>query len=362
MLAFQQAIRRSGDLIQRSFIWLLVASFCAAAYAPHLGLQLQKTRLFEFHLGATSIAATTTTFMLSLLLFNAGLVTNFGEVRRIIGRPMMMFGGAIGNFLVPLTFVSGLSFLSQTWHDADEWQQILAGLGFIAAMPIAGASTAWTQASNGNMSLSVGLVLVTTLISPIVTPLVILGAGAVTTGDYGEDLQELAAAGSMSFLGAWILAPTLLGILGGRFLGSERAIAARPFFKLLNSGIILALNYANASLSLPDVVARPDGDFLAVLIGVAAALCAISFFTGFLFARLIDADRKEAVSLMFALGLSNSSAGLALASTAMPDHVGVMLTVIIYNLVQYFVAALVEKFVFQNGPPKARPGAPASRA
>jgi BASS family bile acid:Na+ symporter len=361
-LDLQQAIRSLGDLIQRSFIWLLVASFCAAAFMPHLGLQLQKTQLFEIHLGAMSIAATTTTLMLSLLLFNAGLVTNFDEVRRIVGRPIMMLGGAIGNFIVPLTFVGGLSLLSQRWHDADEWQQILAGLGFVAAMPIAGASTAWTQASNGNMALSVGLVLVTTLISPFVTPLIILGAGAVTTGDYGEDLQELAAAGSMSFLGAWILAPTLLGILGGRLLGSERATAAKPLCKLANSGIILALNYANGSLSLPNVVAQPDGDFVAVMIAAAALLCAISFSTGFLFARLIGADRNETVSLMFALGLSNSSAGLALASTAMPDHIGVMLTVIIYNLVQYFVAALVDKYVFQGGPPKAQPAAPPPHA
>lgn len=362
MARFEVNTRKFGDLIHRYFIWLLIASFCAAALAPQLGLRLQKTRLFEIPLGATSIAATTTTLLLSFLLFNAGLVTNLDEVKRIIGRPVMMLGGAIGNFLVPFAFVSGLSPLSQSWHDADEWQQILAGLAFIAAMPIAGASTAWTQTSNGNMSLSVGLVLVTTLVSPIVTPLVILGAGAVTTGDYREDLHELAAAGSMGFLGAWILAPTLLGVLGGRVLGPERAIAAKPVFKLANSGIILALNYANASLFLPDVVARPDGDFLAVMVVAAAALCAISFSAGFLFARLIGADRKEAVSLMFALGLSNSSAGLALASTAMPDHIGVMLTIIIYNLVQYFVAALVDKYVFHNGPPKARLSSPDASA
>ncbi len=344
-------VREFGDLLHRYFIWLLLASLSAAALAPQIGLHLQRTRLFEIEVGPARVTATTTTLLLSTLLFNAGLVTNLDEVRRIVGRPIMMIGGALGNFLVPLLFVAVFSLLSSIWHDADEWQQILTGLAFIAAMPVAGASTAWTQSANGNVSLSVGLVLVTTLISPLVTPFVIHGAAAVTTGDYGEDLRELAAAGSMSFLGAWILAPSLLGALAGRLPSADRVARAKPYLKLANSVIILALNYANASLSLPDAVARPDVDFLGAMIAVAFSLCVVSFATGHLFARLVSANREEMAALMYALGLSNSSAGLALASTAMPDHMGVMLTVIIYNLVQYFVAALVDKRLFQSGRP-----------
>jgi bile acid:Na+ symporter, BASS family len=342
------AVRGFGDLVHRYFIWLLIATFCAAAFAPSAGLQLQKLRLFDIHIGGVDLAASTSTILLSLLLLNAGLVTNLDEAKRIVGRPIMMLGGAIGNFLVPLAFVAALSLFSEWWRETEEWQQILTGLAFIAAMPIAGASTAWTQAANGNVSLSVGLVLVTTLLSPLITPFIMGRASAVTVGDYGEDLQELAAGGSISFLGAWILAPTLLGVLGGRLISAGRIARAKPYFKLANSAIILALNYANASLSLPDVVARPDPDFLAIMIAAIFTLCVISFGAGYLLARIARADRQETASLMFALGLSNSSAGLALASTAMPDHIGVMLTVIFYNLVQYFVAALVDKHIFQR--------------
>jgi BASS family bile acid:Na+ symporter len=72
-------------------------------------------------------------------------------------------------------------------------------LAFIAAMPIAGASTAWTQNTNGNLALSLSLVLATTLLSPLFTPLIFHSIGFVTTGDYSEDLHEIASGETIGF-------------------------------------------------------------------------------------------------------------------------------------------------------------------
>jgi bile acid:Na+ symporter, BASS family len=122
-----------------------------------------------------------------------------------------LLGGVSGNLMIPVAFIVAVSFLMHIWHDPEEVQQILVGLALVASMPIAGASTAWSQNANGSLALSLGLVLSTTALSPLLTPFVLHMAGFVTTGDYSEDLHELASGEAASFLGIWVILPTLLG-------------------------------------------------------------------------------------------------------------------------------------------------------
>jgi BASS family bile acid:Na+ symporter len=334
--------------IHRYFIWIVIGSYVAAASAPAAGIALQKVRLVETSIGGWQINATATTLMLFLLLFNAGFGTSGSEIRTLSKRPAVLAAGALGNFFVPTAFILTASVLLGAWHNGDETQQILTGLAFVAAMPIAGASTAWAQSANGNMSLSVGLVLITTALSPFLTPFVLHSVAGMTTGDYSEDLHELAPSGSMSFLGMWVLAPSVLGVLAGRIISQAAAARAKSYFKLSNYVTVILLNYSNASLSLPEVARNPDADFLALMLVVILFLCFTAFAAGWLCARVSGADDEETASLTFALGMNNNGAGLSLASTAMPDHAGVLLPVILYNLAQHFVAAIVDRTLFQR--------------
>jgi predicted Na+-dependent transporter len=56
-------------------------------------------------------------------------------------------------------------------------QNILVGLALVASMPVAGSSTAWSQNTDGDMALSLGLVLLTTLLSPLTTPAALHAVG-----------------------------------------------------------------------------------------------------------------------------------------------------------------------------------------
>src|SRR5262249_42713951 len=149
----------------------------------------------------------------------------------------------------------------------------LVGLALVASMPIAGSSTAWAQNSNGSMALSLGLVLASTLLSPLTTPLELHAAARTVAGDYAEDLRELAASGAGAFLVVCVVLPALLGVLARAAAGEARVAAAGPRLKLLNNLNLLLLIYANASVSLPEAVAYPDGDFLALTLGVVVVLC-----------------------------------------------------------------------------------------
>jgi len=93
------------------------------------------------------------------------------------------------------------------------------------------------------------LVLSSTVLSPIVTPVALQVFGEMASEEYERVLQDLAAYGSGAFLGLWIVLPSVLG-LGVRFAVPEaRLTAVMPFIKLINAIVLLLLNYSNGSVS-----------------------------------------------------------------------------------------------------------------
>ncbi|MGR9053635.1 MAG: bile acid:sodium symporter family protein [Gammaproteobacteria bacterium] len=326
--------------IHENLIWIILFSYAIAAVLPGFGLWIRNV---EFHaiVFQQKLNFPLPLLMLASLLFNAGLAVKGSELSALMLRPSVMIGGVFGNIATPLIFIVTLSFVLRFWHNPDEVQQILVGLALVAAMPIAGASTAWSQNANGNLVLSLGLVLFTTLLSPVITPIFFHTVGFVTTGDYSEDLHELASGGVVTFLGAWVILPSLLGILIHRMIGERPIVAARPKLKLVNYCVLILLNYSNASITLPKVIAQPDIDFLAIMLTIVTALCIFAFASGYCLARAFRIDRSGTVSLMFGLGMNNNGTGLVLASIALADHPEVMLPIIFYNLVQHLIASSV---------------------
>ncbi|MDD2769204.1 MAG: bile acid:sodium symporter, partial [Methylococcus sp.] len=328
-------IARLEHAIHRHFIWIIVASYLIAAAVPEFGLWLRDVEFGGVDIFQHKLVFHLPSIMLASLLFNAGLGVKAEELKQLFNQPFVLLGGVLGNVATPLTFIIAVSFAMSLWHNPEEVQHILVGLALVASMPIAGASTAWAQNANGNLALSLGLVLLTTMLSPLITPLTLHAVGFVTTGDYSDDLHELASGGVVDFLGAWVVLPSLLGIAARRFMGEQRIAAIRPYLKLSNFCILVLLNYSNASLSLPEVFAEPDIDFIAIMLVIVIALCAAAFASGYALAQIFGSDRKGTVSLMFGLGMNNNGTGLVLASMMMADHPQVMLPIIFYNLVQH---------------------------
>ena len=291
--------------------------------------------------------------MLASLLLNAGLGVRLSDMGKILARPRLLGAGLAANLIVPIAFILVVTRMMSGWHNADEVQNILVGLALVASMPIAGSSTAWAQNADGELALSLGLVLFSTLLSPLTTPLALHSVGLMATGDYAEDLHELAAGGTGAFLGICVLAPSLIGIGIRQIIGDVRIAAVKPHLKLVNSAVLLTLNYSNASVSLPQAVAEPDPDFLILTLVVVVSLCAIAFTAGWQIAQTFKATPSQRTALMFGLGMNNNGTGLVLASLSLADHPRVMLPIIFYNLVQHLVAGMVDRLVCRRSDERA---------
>src|SRR5262249_49866226 len=145
-------------------------------------------------------------------LFNAGLGVEPGRLQSLLRGPRVLLGGLVANTLVPVAFLFSVSAVLQMWHNADEVQAILVGLALVAAMPIAGSSTAWTQNANGDLALALGLVLASTFLSPWTTPVTLGLVRPLATGEYAQALDALRGNGTGLLLTLCVLAPSLVGL------------------------------------------------------------------------------------------------------------------------------------------------------
>jgi BASS family bile acid:Na+ symporter len=326
----------------RHFLWFLIGAYAVAAVVPAPGLWIRDVTLGDIAIFNTPIHASLLLVLLAALMFNAGLGVKTEHLQALVRKFGVLAAGLAANVLVPIAYISAITTLVLNfWHNPQEAQHILVGLALVAAMPIAGASTAWAQNSNGNLALSLGLVLCSTLLSPLATPMVFYVLGELASDEYEEVLHDLAHYGSAAFLGLWVVLPSLLG-LGVRFVVPERRLTVvMPFIKLSNSIILLTLNYSNAAVSLPKAVAEHDLDFLAITLSIATGLCVAAFSAAYWLSCLFRTPEAERVSLMYGLGMNNNGTALVLASLALASFPRIMVPIIFYNIVQHLVAGAV---------------------
>ncbi|MDB5350996.1 MAG: putative Na+-dependent transporter [Planctomycetota bacterium] len=352
---------RLSHFIHERFIWLLIGSYAVASVLPGLGMAIRDVSFGEVHLLGEKTRLSLPMLMLAFLLFNAGLGVRTAQLRDLLRAPLALIGGLVANLLIPIAFIFGVSQMMRIWHNPDEVQNILVGLALVASMPIAGSSTAWSQNANGNLALSLGLVLASTFLSPLTTPLALHSVGLMARGEYAADLHELAGSGTGGFLAICVILPSILGIVSHMILGEARVAAIKPRLKLVNSMILLVLNYSNASLSLPQAIANPDWDFLGVVLTITLGLCGLAFASGWMISRLMRVDESQRTSLMFGLGMNNNGTGLVLAAMMLAGHPRVMIPIIFYNLVQHLVAGLVDHVAGRTPRPPASIPLPAIR-
>jgi bile acid:Na+ symporter, BASS family len=339
----ENPVRAAVHFLHNYFIWVIILSYFVAAFLPQLGLLLRTINLGSLTTPLGEVTLTLPPCMLAVLLFNAGLGISLKELRNARSRALLLFAGFFGNVAAPLIMILLISSTMKIWHNSEEAQQILVGLALVAAMPIAGASTAWSQNANGDLVISLGLVLLTTMLSPFTTPFILHTVGHLTTGDYSEDLHELASGEAASFLAVWVIAPSLLGLTSRAFLRDHWFSIMLPYLKLINFMVLVLLNYSNATLVLPQVITTPDADFMLIMALIVSLVCIGGFGSGLFISRLLKANRSDTASLMFGLGMNNNGSGLVLASVSLADHPQVMLPIIFYNLVQHLFASAVDR-------------------
>lgn len=330
----------------RAFLPLLVAVYGAAAMAPAPAVLDD---------GAHGIRASH--LILACLVFLAGLRTGLPRRARAGFAGVGLVGaGLLGRF-IPLLMILCAVRLTSVSEMSPMAVDVVTGLMLVAAMPSANTATVWTRRSSGNLALCVGIVLMTTLFSPLVVPLSLAMAGH-STGLPADAFSQLSGA-----VVAWVFVPMVLGMWLGRAFEVEQGLPLGAGGALGTLVALLSLNYLNASRALPRLFEAGGFVSLAWAAAGGATLVLVSYAAGGFVAQVLRAGKPARTALSYAVGMSNTGIAGTLAISAFPDRPEVLYPVVMCTLLQHVVAALIDaRTCGRNGvAPTARPESAAAR-
>ena len=338
-------VQRAVGVLQRRLLWIMIGAYLLAGLVPGPGEALRAVPLAHF--GTTDFPLQAG--LLAVVVFNAGLTAKAEQLPALLRRPGPLALGVAINALLPTLLLALASVGAEGWHSAREAQSLLAGLVLIGAMPVAAGATVFVQGSEGSATLSLGLVLGSTLLSPLTIPLGLRLGALLTSGSYAAELQGAAQSAGGVFAVLVVVLPCLLGLVTGRLvsLRGDLLTPVLPLVRLTNLAVVLTLSYTNACGALQQVISRPDPDFLVLVVAAATLMCSLSFLCGWVVAGRLDCDRADAVT--YASGMNNSSASAVLAAARIPDHPAVLLPILAYSLLQKILAGSVARVLPSEG-------------
>lgn len=330
---------RTYEMVHAHLLWWLLAAYAFGAFLPGLGIWIRGVFPDQLIPG-DNYSGGLLKGMLAVLLFNAGLGIDLNAVKQMGRRLALLFVMPIVGFVVPAIYLVAISLFMSDSLSPEMVYALLFGVAVVGAMPSAASSTGWAQASGGNMALSCGLVVTTTLFSPLsiwlmlgLVGLILPGGGAFPTSTYA----------TVAVIAIWGLIPMGIGMAARQGIGNDSYDQAKPYIKLTSVVVILLLNYTNASLSLPRIVEQPHWRSVALITLVMLGLCVVQYSVAHPLAKLFRTKPSEQTSLYFSSGMRNNGAGLVLITSCMAQYEIILLPVIIYTLLQHLAAGVINR-------------------
>jgi BASS family bile acid:Na+ symporter len=321
---------------QERFLLLLLACYLLACLLPRPGLLVRNLSLGAVSFGGSRVVISSSMMLLAVLLVNASL--SVARPSAMFTSPRLLAAGLTANLFLPALFLLPVSMMLTHWGGADNLQSIIVALALVSAVPVAGASTAYTQNAEGDLSLAVGLVMVSTVLSPLLMPLSLNLVNFSAEGDYTAAMEGLKGGASVLALLFSVVIPSVAGLLLRPVIGGGRIDSAKPLLKILNSCSLLLLNYSNASAVFPRVFGSPDWSFLGLVFLFTPCLCLIDFATGWWLGSRLGNSRPKSLAMMFGVGLNNNSSALVLAAPVFAERPKFLVPIILYGLIQHLIA------------------------
>jgi BASS family bile acid:Na+ symporter len=306
----------------------------------------------------TDIPLHTASLLLSLVLFSAGLQVPVRALGQLLRQPRALLAGLVLHLAAPLLIIPLVAYLLRHSPDADGGSGLVTAMILIVAMPVAAGATVWTGKGHGDQPTMVGLVLASTLISPITIPVTVGALAPLLSGGYADVLGTVGRAMNSGFAFTGVVLPCAAGVACRLALPTRLLEGALRWVVPVALAGSVVLTYVNASGALGAFLAHPRPLLLIAAPIVSAVVCALSFAVGRLAARVLRLDAPAASSLTLACGMNNSSAGAVLITTTLPDKPHLLLPVLAYGLLQKTAANGVVRMTRPQRPPK--PPCPAS--
>lgn len=233
-------------------------------------------------------------YLLGVVMFGMGLTLNLHDFRIVFSRPKDVITGCLAQFTVmPL-----LAWALVRLFSLDE--ALALGVVLVGCCPGGTASNVITYLAKGDLALSVGMTGVSTLLAPLLTPL-------LTWTLAGKSIQVDVASMFLSILWVVIL-PIAVGLLvkwlWPRF--TQRTADYLPALSSLAIAAIVAIVIADNAEKLL------AGGLIIVLVVMIHNVCGLSL--GYLIGRLLRLSESKKRAISIEVGMQNSGLASSLAT------------------------------------------------
>ena len=231
--------------------------------------------------------------MLGVIMFGMGLTLSPNDFKIVLSRPKDILIGCLAQFTVMPLLALGLSWLFSLP------KELALGVILVGCCPGGTASNVITYLAKGDLALSVGMTATSTLLAPVLTPLLVwLMAGTMVDVDTIGMLQSIVYV---------VITPIVIGLLCQRFL-PETTKKVVPYLPALSSIAIALVVGIVVSHNADRLLA---GGLLVILVVMAHNLLGLSI--GFLLGKLLRLQKPKCVALSIEVGMQNSGLASSLA-------------------------------------------------
>lgn len=232
--------------------------------------------------------------MLGVIMFGMGLTLSPNDFKIVLSRPKDILVGCLAQFTIMplLAWLLTLAFSLP--------KELALGVILVGCCPGGTASNVITYLAKGDLALSVGMTACSTLLAPIVTPLLVwLMAGTMVNVD---------TLGMLLSIVYVVIAPIIVGLLCQHFL-PKLTKAVTPYLPAFSSlaiaitvGIVVSHNADRLML----------GGMIVILVVILHNLLGLSL--GFTIGRLLRLEKPKCIALSIEVGMQNSGLASSLAN------------------------------------------------
>ncbi|AVD55787.1 bile acid:sodium symporter family protein [Heyndrickxia coagulans] len=232
--------------------------------------------------------------LLGIVMFGMGLTLELSDFKEVFKKPLEVALGVVGHFVImPL-----IAFLLAVGLNLPK--DIAIGVILVGCCPSGTASNVMVFLARGNVALAVAIASVSTILAPIVTPLLILL--------FASKWVHVSVLSLFLSVVQVIIVPLLLGFIVKRFFGKQARAGAKAM--PLVSVVAIVLIVAGVVAGSAEKIAQT-----ALLVFAVVILHnLLGFIIGFFFARLCGMDLAKQKAVSMEVGMQNSGLGVALAT------------------------------------------------
>ena len=232
--------------------------------------------------------------MLGVIMFGMGLTLSPQDFRIVFSRPKDIIIGCLAQFTIMPLLALGLS-----WAFALP-KELALGVILVGCCPGGTASNVITYLAKGDLALSVGMTATSTLLAPLITPLLVwLLAGTMV---------EVDTIGMLLSIVYVVIAPIAVGLIFQRYLPkfTKEIVPYLPAFSSIAIALVVGIIVAhNADRLLV-------GGMIVVLVVVLHNLCGLSL--GYVIGRLLGLAEPKKRAISIEVGMQNSGLASSLAT------------------------------------------------